>query len=145
MTLVQSVAIHYLSDDDVEVRVKQEPQDEHATLKTTHKSKLVKSEPASPGTILASISKLATSDVSALPQFACTTWGTHFLPTLYNCLGTAADPFLIDTDMLKLVQEIHDVAYPYSDYQVQGNNKIFAMVSLSPFYPVFKQLTQTCF
>lgn len=130
--VVQSVAINYMSDDEVfSSQVKPEP----ATVETTHvsrKSKLnVKPEPLSAA---ASFSELVASDVSTLPEFARSTWGTHFLPMLYNCLGSAADPFFIEGNILKLIQEIHDYAYPDSDYQVRSNDRIFAMVSLLSFY-----------
>lgn len=58
------------------------------------------------------------SDINTLPEFAWSTWGTNFLPTLYSCLGCARDPFVLDADMIKGVQEIHDYAYPNLDYQV---------------------------
>jgi hypothetical protein len=72
----------------------------------------------------------ATADVNTLPEFARSTWGTTFLPTLYDRLGFASDPFLIDVDMVKVIQEVVDLAYPDSDYQVRLGDRIFGQVSL---------------
>jgi hypothetical protein len=86
------------------------------------------------------ISGVAASDVNALPEFALSTWGTSFLPTLYNRLACAPDPFVLDADMVKVIQEIIDLVYPDSDYQVRVNDRIFTMVSLLSF-TVYFQMT----
>ena len=68
--------------------------------------------------------------INTLPEFARSTWGTTFLPTLYDRLGRSPDPFVIDVDMVKVIQEVVDLAYPDSDYQVRLGDRIFAQVSL---------------
>lgn len=78
----------------------------------------------------ANILGAATSDINTLPEFARSTWGNTFLPTLYDRLGRAPDPFLIDADMVKVIQEVVDLSYPDSDYQVHLGDRIFALVSL---------------
>jgi hypothetical protein len=65
----------------------------------------------------------------AIPEFACAAWSTRFLPTLYDCLGCAADPFVMDPDMVKCIQEVVDLVHPEADYTVRLNDKIFVRVS----------------
>ncbi|KAI0244949.1 hypothetical protein BJV78DRAFT_1092706, partial [Lactifluus subvellereus] len=54
-------------------------------------------------------------------------WSTTFLPTLYSRLGCASNPFVLDADMVKVIQDIIDLVYPDTDYQVRTNDRIFAM------------------
>ena len=75
-------------------------------------------------------------NIDTLPEFAQSTWSTSFLPMLYSRLGSAPNPFLIDTDMVNAVQEVVDIVYPGSDYQVRVNDRIFTLVSLLPLYLV---------
>ena len=72
------------------------------------------------------------SDILTLPEFACTKWLTHFLPTLYDCLGCSSDPFTPSADMITLVQAIVDVAYPDSSYRVVTNDRLITMVCKLP-------------
>jgi hypothetical protein len=78
---------------------------------------------------VANISGAVASNINTLPAFARSTWGNTFLPTLYDRLGCASDPFVIDIDMVKVIQEVVDLAYPDSDYQVQLGDRIFVLVS----------------
>jgi hypothetical protein len=68
------------------------------------------------------------SDIQTLPEFARATWLSHFLPTLYSCLGCSLDPFIIGSDIIKLVQAIVNAAYPGSRYLVIANDKLVTMV-----------------
>jgi len=75
------------------------------------------------------ISAPSDHNVTVLPEFARSAWSTTFLPTLYARLGCSPDPFVIDADMVKVIQEIVDLVYPDIEYQVQVDDKIFTMVS----------------
>ena len=75
-----------------------------------------------------SVAITTTSDAGALPEFARATWSTSFLPTLYKCLACSSDPFVIGPDLVNVVQEIVNIVYPDSNYQVRSNDKIFTMV-----------------
>ena len=72
---------------------------------------------------------MAASDINTLPEFAWAAWSTTFLPTLYNCLACADNPFVLDTDMVKVIQEILYIVYPDSDYRLKVSDKMYAMVS----------------
>jgi hypothetical protein len=71
---------------------------------------------------------VAASDISTLPEFARATWSTHFLPTLYDCLGCSCDPFVINLDIIKPVQAAVVAAYPVSEYRVVANDRLITMV-----------------
>jgi hypothetical protein len=73
-------------------------------------------------------SSAGNSDFNSLPEFARSAWSTSFLPTLYDRLGQSPDPFVIEADMVKAIQEMIDLAYPDTDYQVRASDKIFIMV-----------------
>ncbi|KAH9956764.1 hypothetical protein BC827DRAFT_1270683 [Russula dissimulans] len=45
-------------------------------------------------------------------------WCTSFLPTLYNCLEHSSDPFVINPDMVKEIQEKVDMVYLDNDHEV---------------------------
>ncbi|KAI0245201.1 hypothetical protein BJV78DRAFT_1140472, partial [Lactifluus subvellereus] len=62
-----------------------------------------------------------------LPEFARAAWSTTFLPTLYDCLGCSGDPFVINSDMVKAIQEVVDFVYPGSNYQVHAGDKLINM------------------
>jgi len=68
------------------------------------------------------------SDILALPEFTRTNWSTHFLPTLYDCLGCSHEPFTIDSDIIIPVQAVVDAAYPNSEYRVIANDRLLTMV-----------------
>ena len=72
-------------------------------------------------------------DVNSLAEFAQSAWSMSFLPTLYDRLGRASNPFMIDSDMVKVIQEIVDIVYPYADYKVSVDDRIFTMVSVLSF------------
>ena len=72
-------------------------------------------------------------DVNSLPEFARSAWSTSFLLTLYDRLGHASNPFVIDADMVKVIQDIVDIVYPYADYEVSVDDRIFTMVSVLSF------------
>jgi hypothetical protein len=118
------------------------PEPESAILEAKSKPrsanlKAPKSEPkiASPS---ADISEAATSDINTLPEFARSAWSTSFLPTLYNLLGCSDNPFMIDANMLKVIQEVLDYAYPECIYVIGVDDRIFSQVSLSSVYHVSK-------
>ncbi|KAF8486342.1 hypothetical protein DFH94DRAFT_614452, partial [Russula ochroleuca] len=64
------------------------------------------------------------SDLSSLPEFAHAAWSTKFLPTLYDCLGCSSNPFVINPNIVKAIQEVVDFAYPGSEYIVCANDKL---------------------
>jgi hypothetical protein len=64
------------------------------------------------------ISLVTSNSIHALPEFAQLALSTTSLPTLYSCLGSTSDPFMIDADMVKAIQEIIDLVYPDVDYTV---------------------------
>ncbi|KAF8495421.1 hypothetical protein F5888DRAFT_1635496 [Russula emetica] len=66
-------------------------------------------------------------DISTLPEFARTNWSTHFLPTLYDCLGCSHDPFVIGSDIVKPIQAVVNAAYPGSGYRVLANDRLVVM------------------
>ncbi|KAF8493028.1 hypothetical protein F5888DRAFT_1806464 [Russula emetica] len=66
-------------------------------------------------------------DISTLPEFARTNWSTHFLPTLYDCLGCSHDPFVIGSDIVKPIQAVVNTAYPGSGYRVLANDRLVVM------------------
>jgi hypothetical protein len=68
------------------------------------------------------------SDILTLPEFARATWSTHFLPTLYDCLGCSRDPFVINSDIIKPIQAVVNAAYPGSGYRVVINDRLITMV-----------------
>ena len=70
-------------------------------------------------------------DVNSLPEFARSAWSTSFLPTLYDLLARASDLFVIDADMVKVIQNLVNIVYPYAEYKVTVNDKIFIMVCVS--------------
>lgn len=86
-------------------------------------------EPESPTKSPASGS--ASSDINTLPEFAQSAWSTRFLPTLYDYLGCATDPFVLNADMVSVMQEIHDRAYPTSNHQVRATDRIYALVFIA--------------
>ena len=59
-----------------------------------------------------------TSDMTGLPDFACSAWSTSFLPTLYSRLGSSSNPFVMGADMVKVIQEVVDLVFPESDFKV---------------------------
>jgi hypothetical protein len=77
------------------------------------------------------------ADINTLPKFARARWSSRFLPTLYDCLGCSDNPFVINPDLLKVVQEVVDFIYPDSVYQVRVTDKFFTLVchaeSISPY------------
>jgi hypothetical protein len=70
-------------------------------------------------------------NVRSLPEFAQLAWSTSFLPTLYDLLECASNPFVINADMVKVIQELVDIVYPYVEYKVIVNDRIFTMVHVS--------------
>jgi hypothetical protein len=76
-------------------------------------------------------------DVNNLPEFARSAWSTLFLPTLYDCLGRASDPFVLGADMVKVIQEIVDIVYPFAEYRVLVDDRIFTMVCVLSFLLCF--------
>lgn len=52
---------------------------------------------------------------------------------LYDCLGKSLIPFVIDADMLKVIQELVDLSYPNTEYEVWASSKIFSIVSVLHF------------
>jgi hypothetical protein len=68
------------------------------------------------------------SDILTLPEFAREKWSSHFLPTLYDCLGCSREPFTISADVIHPVQAVVNAAYPDSEYTVVANDKIISMV-----------------
>jgi hypothetical protein len=48
-------------------------------------------------------------NVNSLPEFAQSAWSISFLPTLYNLLAHASNPFVIDTDMVKVIQNLVNI------------------------------------
>jgi len=148
--VMQSVIILSASDDSDAVPVKKKttvkPKNSQksaaitleAKLKSNSKSKPrlanlkvpdPKIERASP----AASNSADSHDVNSLPEFARSAWSTSFLPTLYDRLGRASNPFVIDADMVKVIQEIVDIVYPYADYEVSVDDRIFTMVSVLSF------------
>jgi hypothetical protein len=105
-------------------------------VKTNSKSKPCSIERAS----TPANSSSGNSDFNALPEFARSAWSTSFLPTLYDRLGQSPDPFVIDVDMVKAIQDVVDLAYPETDYQVRASDKIFNMVIALSFTIFFKGL-----
>jgi hypothetical protein len=85
----------------------------------------------SDSTTSASTNVVKTSDIKTLPEFVRATWSSRFLPTVYNCLACSLDPFVVDIDLVKAIQEILDIVYPASGYKVRLNDKISSMVRLS--------------
>jgi hypothetical protein len=69
-------------------------------------------------------------DPNDLPEFARSAWATTFLPTLYDCLGQSLDPFVIDGDMVKTIQELVDISYPNADYRVCVSGRIYSLVTV---------------
>jgi hypothetical protein len=105
-------------------------QTKSAVSKTKAKLPNVKNE-SSPSESTANIPAtiVLTSDLNSLPEFARAAWSTAFLPTLYKRLACSPDPFVIDSDLVKAIQEVVNIVYPDSIYHVRFNNKIFTLVS----------------
>jgi hypothetical protein len=82
------------------------------------------------------------SDTTGLPDFARSAWSTSFLPTLYSRLGSSSNPFVLGADMVQVIQEVVNLVYPNSDYQVRVNDRIFTLVwvSFTLFYVVDMRL-----
>jgi hypothetical protein len=134
---LQDVLIQSASEDESDAisrstRVKPKPsqRSKASTLKA-------KQEPGSKLHLVASDSSAAnrssvhstgSSDFNPLPEFARGAWSSSFLPTLVDRLGQSPDPFVIEADMVKVIQDIVDLVYPGVDYQVRANDYIFNMV-----------------
>jgi hypothetical protein len=84
------------------------------------------------------------SDLSSLPEFACAAWSTKFLPTLYDCLGCSSNPFVINPNIVKAIQEVVDFTYPGSEYIVHANDKLVTMVCCARNHLCTLQLTELC-
>ena len=110
---------------DVKPILKPKPKPRSANLNVP-KAKVKCTSPA------ADISQ-SSSDLNTLPEFARSAWSTS-LPTLYSCLGCSPTPFVIHVDPTKGTQEVVDVVYPDSDYQVICNDRIFTLVGLLSFH-----------
>jgi hypothetical protein len=105
------------------------PKESKASKKKVQPVKIPKDECKQPiNSIANEVSIVAASNINALPEFAQAVWGASFLPTLYDCLRCLANPFIINHDMVKAIQEVVDVEYPNSIYQVCINDRIFTMV-----------------
>ncbi len=147
---MQSVLINSASEDSNSAPVKtikpRKPTQKSATFDAKPKSKpeselkldtILEAKPKSKPhsakvkseSTAAEISGGSTADINTLPEFAHSTWGTTFLLTLYDGLGCARDPFVIDVDMVKVIQEVIDLTYPDSNYQVRLGDRIFTQVS----------------
>jgi hypothetical protein len=70
-------------------------------------------------------------NVNSLPEFAQLAWSISFLPILYNLLAHASDPFVINANMVKVIQNLVNIVYPYVEYKVTVNDKIFIIVHIS--------------
>ena len=70
----------------------------------------------------------STSNVLTLLKFTHATWITHFLPTLYDCLGCLCEPFVISPDIIIPVQAVVNTAYLSLKYKVVTNNRLITMI-----------------
>lgn len=67
--------------------------------------------------------------IDELPLFAKVEWPKSFLPTLYTCLGSSENPWqLQDQEFIILVQDIVDIVYPNSRYEVVAKGPIYKKV-----------------
>ena len=99
-----------------------------STTITNPKVPKVSKVKAQPETTTEALVATSAFDVSTLPEFARATWSTHFLPTLYDCLGCSCDPFVINADIIKSIQAVVVAAYPDSEYKVVANDRLITMV-----------------
>jgi hypothetical protein len=98
---------------------------------TVSQSRVVKLEPATSGSLVASASTTDAGSVSGLPEFVRANWVGRFLPTLYHCFGSSKEPWNMFTkgrEMLLIIQKVINEVYPDTNYRVKWGDKICTAV-----------------
>lgn len=70
-------------------------------------------------------------DLNQLPPFARAAYASVFLPTLYHRLGCSEKPFTEFSKgdkMVAVVQEVVDLVWPHSDWEVRWGDKLCSLV-----------------